>query len=79
MDNVIESLVDAILAQPLKSNLVEKQHLEEAVKVLNAKVNVRMQNCKCFFPESHFPLAHIVMKKQAMFYAYVFETDRRSR
>lgn len=38
VDNVIQSLVDAILAQPLKSNLVEKPHLEEAVKLLNAKV-----------------------------------------
>ena len=37
-DSVLERLVDAVMEQPLKSNLVEKQHLEEAVKLLNAKV-----------------------------------------
>jgi len=35
---VLEQLVDAILAQPLSSNLVEKTHLEEAVKELNTKI-----------------------------------------
>jgi len=37
-DSVLERLVDAVMEQPLKSNLVEKRHLEEAVKHLNAKV-----------------------------------------
>ena len=39
VESIIERLVDAVMEQPLKSNLVEKQHLEEAVKLLNAKVS----------------------------------------
>jgi len=72
IDSVIERLVDAILEQPLKSNLVERRHLEEAVKVLNAKIEEADSGSNL----SDSKLLHVISAFNVPRYKYISERKK---